>query len=389
MPSVALWCVSDAARPPQHACQRAACNDWSACADWYSCADDAGSADTHHMAAHKQANPAQKKRTTNKATSSRDPLVVEGRLYQSARMAQLMRSFVSYLRVECGLSPATIAAYTHDLHQYAQHLDALAIHDPTTAQPRDISLHLGELKRGRGMQATSIVRHLSSIRVFYTYLIATGKTEFNPADLIDRPSTWRKLPGVLTPQQMERLITSPAPKPNAKGANALLWIRDRAMLELMYASGLRASEAGSIGTGDIVETLGVVMVIGKGNKQRMVPYGKAAEQWIQRYLSECRPELLRPDARDQAKLFLSRTGRPLTRMAVWNIVRAAADTAKLRDVHPHTLRHSFATHLLSGGADLRVVQELLGHADVTTTQIYTHVDEERIRDVHAQYHPRS
>lgn len=341
------------------------------------------------MGAQNNADAAHKQRTTRRKVVSRDPLIVEGRVYSSAAMAQAMRSFVSYLRVECGLSLATIDAYTRDLHQYAEHLHALDISDPTAAQPRDISLHLAELKRGRSMQATSIVRHLSSIRVFYTFLIATGKAELNPADLIDRPSTWRKLPGVLTPQQMARLIGAPAPKPDAKGVNALLWIRDRAILELMYASGLRASEVGSVGTGDIQPTLGVVMVIGKGNKQRMVPYGKAAEDWIHRYLTECRGELVRTDGRDEAKLFISRTGRPLTRMAVWNIVRAAADAAQLRDVHPHTLRHSFATHLLSGGADLRVVQELLGHSDVTTTQIYTHVDEERIRDVHAQYHPRA
>jgi integrase/recombinase XerD len=182
---------------------------------------------------------------------------------------------------------------------------------------------------------------------------------------------------------MKRMIEAANPK------FGRLWKRDRALVELMYAGGMRASEVAGIKPDDFKETLGVVMVTGKGNKQRLVPVGKPAIEAINQYSNELRPTLLRfEDGRDEGRLLLSNTGRPLERVAVWQIIRKLAKNAELGEVHPHTLRHSFATHMLAGGADLRVVQELLGHSDIGTTQIYTHVDRSQLKAVVAKYHPR-
>jgi integrase/recombinase XerD len=182
---------------------------------------------------------------------------------------------------------------------------------------------------------------------------------------------------------MKKLLAAPSPE------HGRLWLRDKAMLELMYAAGLRASEVGDLAVDDYNATLDVLIVTGKGSKQRMVPIGKPAHDWTEQYLAELRPHLSRwDDGRDRGRLLLSHTGRPLERVAVWQIVRRNATLAELGDIHPHMLRHSFATHLLAGGADLRVVQELLGHADIATTQIYTHVDRSQLREVIRKHHPR-
>jgi integrase/recombinase XerD len=188
----------------------------------------------------------------------------------------------------------------------------------------------------------------------------------------------------MSPKQMKALLAAPTPE------SGRLWLRDKAMLELMYAAGLRASEVGALRTNEYNATLGVVLVTGKGQKQRMVPIGKPARTAVERYREELYPTLVRfGDRRDNGRLLLSNTGRPLERVAVWQIVRKCALLVGLEYVHPHKIRHSFATHLLVGGADLRVVQDLLGHADIATTQIYTHVDSSRLRDVVRQHHPRA
>ena len=179
------------------------------------------------------------------------------------------------------------------------------------------------------------------------------------------------------------------PPHNGDGKAIPLWLRDKGILELMYACGLRASEVGALGLDEVYPTLGVVKVTGKGDKQRLVPYGRPAERAVTAYTMQCRPRLVRIDARDKGRLFLSRTGRPLERVAVWQIVKRNAAKAGLDHIHPHMLRHTFATHLLSGGADLRVVQELLGHANINTTQVYTRVDQPRLKDIHRRFHPRA
>jgi integrase/recombinase XerD len=255
--------------------------------------------------------------------------------------------------------------------------------EPRAVTPQQLADHVRWLRRERELDPRSIARHLATIRVFFRFLLANGRIEQDPTGLLETPTRWKRLPGVLSPKQMKALLASPTPE------TGRLWIRDKAMLELMYAAGLRASEVGALGMRDYNATLGVVLVTGKGGKQRLVPVGQPAREVVDRYLKDLRPQLARfPDQRDRERLLLSNTGRPLERVAVWQIVRRCALRAGLKDVHPHMLRHSFATHLLAGGADLRVVQELLGHSDIATTQIYTHVDRSRLREVVKAHHPR-
>lgn len=296
---------------------------------------------------------------------------------------------MAYLRVEVGASRHTLDAYARDLDTLLSDLAGAGVADPVHTTPRHLSTHVASLRTARSLSPASVVRHLATIKVFYRWLLARGRMEKNPTELLERPHRWKSLPDVLSPRQLRELLAAPRPPENPKNSiDGLLWIRDRAMLELLYASGLRATEITRVERQDIVGEIGVVRVVGKGDKARLVPMGAPARGAIARYIDECRPALLRPDGRDKGKLFLSRTGRPLGRDSVWNIVTDAARLAGLRGVHPHTLRHSFATHLLSGGADLRVVQEMLGHADIATTQIYTHVDSSRLRSVHKKFHPR-
>ncbi|MEO0483627.1 MAG: site-specific tyrosine recombinase [Planctomycetota bacterium] len=301
------------------------------------------------------------------------------------------RAFLAYLRIEAGLSPATLEAYGRDLRDLFLSASAAGATTPEGLTPRVLADHIRSLKSERDMAPASVARHLATMKVFGRWLVARGWADENPATIIDQPTRWKKLPGVLSPTQVKKLLSAPAPPTSPEKLNAadrVLYLRDRAMLEMMYASGLRASEVGSLAVDDHIADLDVLRVTGKGNKQRLVPMGAPARAALDAYLNRARPVLLRPDGRDRGRLLLSRTGRPLDRVAVWQLVRKHANAAGLEGVHPHVLRHSFATHLLSGGADLRVVQELLGHADIATTQIYTHVDGARLRSVHKQFHPR-
>jgi len=306
------------------------------------------------------------------------------RLPAPDQFAQTRRSFAVYLRVECGLSPATLEAYGHDVGMLVADLTGEGVRRWADVEPRQLVEHVAGLKSKSEMAPSSVARHIATIRVLFRWLEARGTIETNPSDHLDQPTRWKKLPGVLSPKQVKSLIEAPAPRPNDKLG---LHLRDRAMLELMYASGLRASEVGALECNDLMDSLSVLRVTGKGNKQRLVPMGQPAREALDTYMNECRPKLNNPE-HSRERIFLSRTGRPIERVAVWQIIRRHAKTAGLRNVHPHMLRHSFATHLLAGGADLRVVQELLGHADIATTQIYTHVDRSQLKDVHTKYHPR-
>jgi integrase/recombinase XerD len=309
------------------------------------------------------------------------------------RWAQPIRDFLAFLRVEAGLAPATVEAYGRDLRDLAGDLrrerdrgpgaNGASIDDPSSVGPDDLAAHLRYLHVDRGLDAASVTRHLATVRVFFRWMAANRRICSDPARLLERPARARSLPGVLTPGQMRRVLA--APRPESGG----LWLRDKAMLELMYAAGLRASEVCAVRLDQYNRELGMLVVTGKGSKQRLVPIGRPAERWTERYIVDCRPLLARfDDGRDRHRLLLSHTGRPLDRVAVWQIVRRNALAAGLRDVHPHMLRHSFATDLVRGGADLRVVQELLGHADIATTQIYTHVDRSRLKEVIRRHHPR-
>ncbi|MFG0259055.1 MAG: site-specific tyrosine recombinase XerD, partial [Phycisphaerales bacterium JB041] len=315
----------------------------------------------------------------------RPAAVLPDDLASGMRAAQA--NFTAYLRVECGMSANTLDAYGRDIRELLAHLHALGVRDLAKTSHRDLAAHVAHLSR-RGLAPASVARHLATLKVFFRWLAARKEIERNPADFLDQPTRWKKIPGVLSPRQVKALLEAPKPDPDAGPDAVPFHSRDRAMLELMYASGLRASEVGALGLSEVIDTLGIVRVTGKGDKQRLVPMGTPAREALNDYLATCRPKLLRPDGRDKGRVFLTHTGRPIERVRVWQLVKKYAAIAELHDVHPHILRHSFATHLLSGGADLRVVQELLGHADIATTQIYTHVDKDRLRSVHKKFHPR-
>lgn len=282
-----------------------------------------------------------------------------------------------YLATERGLADNTCLAYRRDLLDLHRWLSwrGKAL-DAATAD--DFRAYL-RAQSQRGQSTKTVARRLAAIRVLLKYLRAMGRDTSATLDQLERPKPERDLPRVLSRGQVAQLIAAPGPR-------SRLFDRDVAILELLYASGLRASELCALSVGDVNLQVGVVRVLGKGRKERIVPVGRAALEAIERYLSGLRPRLLK---RPSDRLFLSRTGKPLDRVALWLLVeKHARRCGLLNSVSPHTLRHCFATHLLSGGADLRVVQELLGHADVGTTQIYTHVDADRLRNVHRRFHPR-
>ncbi|MCW5766460.1 MAG: tyrosine recombinase [Phycisphaeraceae bacterium] len=346
--------------------------------------------------------PTSHRRPTPEATSAGDAANAARRLAQRQTAAPsplepLRQAFAGYLRVECGLSANTLEAYGRDVRDLLADLrlpGGSPVARPEQVTPRMLHEHIARLKQEKSLAGSSVVRHLATIKVFFRFLVATGRLESSPADHLDRPMRWKKLPHVLSPRQVKALIEAPltpsrAPSAGARHADieAALRLRDRVLLDLLYSCGLRATEVCLLCVDDVKPTLGVVLVNGKGDKQRLVPIGKPAMQAAQRYLDEGRAILAGP-GRDAGRLLLSRTGRPLERVAVWQLVKRYATVAGLQHVHPHVLRHSFATHLLAGGADLRVVQELLGHADIGTTQVYTHVDRSRLKDVHRTHHPR-
>lgn len=298
----------------------------------------------------------------------------------SGRLGPLVESFLSYCRVECGFAPATMAAYGSDLRDLGAWM---ADHDVSRWTDLDlgaIRAHVRDLHE-RGLALSTIARHVATIRVFGRFLAAAGHLDGDPARLLRQPTRWQTLPSVLPEGQVVALLAAPDP-------GDALYLRDVVLLELLYAAGLRATELATLDGDRVHADIGVVRVLGKGRKERIVPIGRPALAAVARYEQELRPHLVRRRV-DTPRLVLSRTGRPITRIVVWQIVARHARRAGLRDVHPHTLRHSFATHLLSGGADLRVVQEMLGHADIGTTQVYTHVDARRLRQVIERHHPRA
>lgn len=323
-------------------------------------------------------NPAQARASSSTAPQGNGVLQFAG-IEPGSALEPAVREFLSYCRIECGFAKATLEAYARDLidlwrwmqQQKHAHWDDLNLDR--------IGNHLRSLE-ARGLEISSIVRHVATIRVFGKFLEARAFAMKNPAELLSRPVAWKRLPSVMGADQVHKLIQAPRPTDP-------LYLRDVALLELLYASGLRASEAAELTCDQVHFSLGVTRVIGKGNKERIVPVGKPALDALQRYLDDLRPDLLRDD-KPTNNVFLSRTGSELTRVVIWQVVKRHAKRAGLTGIYPHMLRHSFATHLLSGGADLRVVQEMLGHSDIQTTQIYTHVDRSRLKQVMAKFHPR-
>lgn len=292
--------------------------------------------------------------------------------------APLVKRFLDYVFIECGLAGATVTAYQYDLSEFWNHLVIREV-EPADVSMDDIQTFLVSLQR-RGLALNSITRKLATVKVFLRYLFTERLLKHDLASLIESPKRWRTIPKAVAYTKIERLLLAPDPHDE-------LYLRDRALLELLYATGMRVSELGDLTIQQVNLQLGYVRCIGKGRKERIIPIGRPAIDALTRYLEMLRPRLL--GDRPTAALFLSRTGRPLDRTNVWRLVRKYAVAAGIEEpLSPHSLRHSFATHLLAGGADLRILQELLGHADLTTTQVYTHVDEVQLKHVHRKFHPR-
>lgn len=291
----------------------------------------------------------------------------------------LLARFVDFLALEQGLSPRTIEAYERDLGRFVEYAASQGIGAPldiTAKLLREFVYHLKDL----GLSPSSIRRSVSAIRTYFRFLTADGIVVRDPSERLEIPKRWRTLPDVLTIEEVQRLLAAPT-------LSDRLVFRDRALLELAYGAGLRVSEWITLGQRDVMLDEGLVRVFGKGSKERLVPIGRSAIGAIAVYTRELRPRLEKGEGK--GVLFLNARGRPLTRMGAWKILRQHVERAGItKHVSPHTLRHSFATHLLEGGADLRAVQEMLGHVDIATTQIYTHVDREYLRKVHKSYHPR-
>jgi integrase/recombinase XerD len=303
-------------------------------------------------------------------SSSRSPVVTRS-------ASRLLREFLVHLASERGVAVNTIHAYRRDLED----IEDFLIERRTSfedASADDYRLYLQQQTKD-GQSTKTVARRLAAIRVFLRFRMSLGHDTTAILDQLDRPKPERSLPKTLSRAQVDQLINAPNPA-------SPFFARDVAILELLYASGLRASELCDLKLNDLNLAVGCVRVFGKGSKERVVPVGQAACEAITRYLSECRPNL---NKRNADALFLSRTGKPLERVALWMLVeKYGRSSGLLKEISPHVLRHCFATHLLSGGADLRVVQELLGHSDVATTQIYTHVDQDRLRLIHQRFHPR-
>ena len=286
--------------------------------------------------------------------------------------------FLDALWMEHGLSQNTLAAYRRDLRGLAAWLGGRACPLEEAGQG-DLLEYIAERHR-QGRKARSSARLLSSMRRFYRYLIREGQRETDPTAKIDSPKTGRPLPAVLSEADVDALLTAP-------DTSDAIGLRDRAMMELLYASGLRVSELTGLDLERVNLLQGVVRVQGKGNKERLVPIGEEALEWLQKYLEDARPVLL--SGKHSERLFISRKAPGITRQAFWYRIKQYSLQANIRTpLSPHTLRHAFATHLVNHGADLRVVQMLLGHSDLSTTQIYTHVAKERLKQLHQQHHPR-
>lgn len=300
-----------------------------------------------------------------------------GTMALAAELPGQIEAFLDHCRVEKGLAFNTIESYRRDLAKLASFwrcrppraLDGLLVRE-----------YLDWL-RNLGLSSRSLARHLSTLRSFCAFLLRAGALKSDPTAGIAAPRQWQRLPAFLTLAEMDKLLEAP-------GETTPLGLRDRAMLQLLYASGLRVSELCQLQLSDLNDELGVVRVFGKGNKQRLVPVGRAALDALRQYLLQGRSKLLK--RRPSPYLFVSRRGEPLTRQAVWKLLKAYATRAGIsRRLSPHIIRHSFATHLLEGGADLRSVQLMLGHADISTTQIYTHVMRSRLRQTLDEHHPRA
>lgn len=294
-------------------------------------------------------------------------------------MKELIDSFLDYLSVERALAKNTIVAYRADLNLYLDFIDKRGILMLSKATKNDI-VEFMLVQKAQGISPTSISRRLAAIRMFHRFLARERVLKSDPTTLIDSPKLWKKVPDTLSLNEVEALISQPDLRDH-QGA------RDKAILETLYATGMRVSELSDLKTNNVNLDIGFLRCIGKGNKERIIPLGKKAIRSINRYLEFSRLRFLKQKTSEF--IFISRCGAKLSRQSVWKLIKRYAQEAKIKkSIKVHTLRHSFATHLLERGADLRSVQEMLGHSSISTTQIYTHIDKERLKTIHKMFHPR-
>lgn len=295
-------------------------------------------------------------------------------------MEQELEEFIRYLRVEKNAAANTIDSYSLDLRRYVQSLQQQGIRSVEEIERTHVVSFLS-LLRDLGLSPRSISRNFSAIRGFHRFLVNEELSKTDPTENVDAPKLSKMLPDVLTPDEIEQILEQP-------NVNHVLGVRDKAILETLYATGIRVSELTAIKQSNVLFEAGILRVFGKGSRERVVPIGRSALMWIRQYQDGSRPRLVKRGETNDV-LFLNAQGRPLSRMWIWKIVHQYTVAAGIKKVvHPHTFRHSFATHLLEGGADLRAVQEMLGHADISTTQVYTHIDREYLKEVHRTFHPR-
>lgn len=291
----------------------------------------------------------------------------------------LLSRFLSYIRIEKGLSANTIESYRNDLTRYLSYIEENGIHETNSITLNILREFLAQLLRNQ-MSVSSVKRCISSIRHFHKFLLMEGLTDTNPTTYIESPRGWRRLPMTLSVSEVDALLKQPDENINEG-------IRDSAMIELLYATGLRVSELISLKQGNINLEVGFIITVGKGGKERIVPAGEYALDKIKFYIKTARNQILKE--RQSPHLFVTSRGKGMTRQGFWKIIKKHARLAGIdKAISPHTLRHSFATHLLERGADLRSVQMMLGHSDISTTQIYTHINRERLKKIHAECHPR-
>jgi len=294
-------------------------------------------------------------------------------------MQNLLNSYFDHLLIEKGVADNTLEAYRRDLKRYVSFLEQKGLTDVRSVIPKTVIEFLVQIK-GEGLSANSMNRSLAALRGFYKFLLQEKAVEESPLANIELAKVWMRLPDTVSPEEINLILSQPGDQTPAA-------LRDTAMLELLYATGLRVSELISLTMNSINWQVGFLIVMGKGSKERVIPIGKTAYDCVRRYVDEARPRLLK--SKTTEVLFLNRFGGALSRQGLWKIIVHYAQKAGLqKNVHPHTFRHSFASHLLEGGADLRAVQVMLGHADISTTQIYTHVTRERLKEIHRKYHPR-
>ncbi len=288
--------------------------------------------------------------------------------------------FLDYLRVERGVSHNTISSYANDLKKTQLYWKSIGISNIADVKKENI-IQFIEHQKKKGFSVSSIARNLSALKSFFRFLVRDRILSKDPTSMIETPRLWKKIPDILDPKEVDKLLS----QPNIRKDKGL---RDKAILETMYATGLRVSEVASLQVQSVNLEVGFLRVKGKGGKERIVPIGQKALHFLGRYLNQVRSKLLKGKVCDA--LFISSYKKGLSRQSIWKMIKIYLKKAYIRkDVYPHILRHSFATHLLEGGADLRSVQEMLGHSDISTTQIYTHINKSRLREIHKKYHPRS